>query len=230
MSGIRERARAATTAEILRLAREQLVTQGADGMSFRAIARELGMVSSAVYRYFPSRDDLLTALIIESYDHLGAAVEEADASVRRRGDFRARWRAAAHAVRDWAMTNPSEWTLLFGTPVPGYAAPADTVGPASRYTVVLVRILTDMAAAGHGHTATVPPSLRGEVATISAETRDTVRLILRGVPHEIRWGSDELSTLKAAVLERALEIASEKGGTFVIDVSAPDTLIMNRMN
>ena len=76
----------------------------------------------------------------------------------------------------------------------------------------------------------LPPSLRGEVATISAETRDTVRLILRGVPHEIRWGSDELSTLKAAVLERALEIASEKGGTFVIDVSAPDTLIMNRMN
>ncbi len=76
----------------------------------------------------------------------------------------------------------------------------------------------------------LPPSLRGDVATISAETRDTVRLILRGVPHEIRWGSDELSTLKAAVLERALEIASEKGGTFVIDVSAPDTLIMNRMN
>jgi cell division protein FtsQ len=76
----------------------------------------------------------------------------------------------------------------------------------------------------------LPPSLRGDVATISAETRDTVRLVLRGVPHEIRWGSDELSTLKAAVLERALEIASEKGGTFVIDVSAPDTLIMNRVN
>jgi cell division protein FtsQ len=49
----------------------------------------------------------------------------------------------------------------------------------------------------------LPPSLRGDVATISAETRDTVRLVLRGVPHEIRWGSDELSTLKAAVLEAA---------------------------
>lgn len=181
MSGIRERARAATTAEILRLAREQLVTQGADGMSFRAIARELGMVSSAVYRYFPSRDDLLTALIIESYDHLGAAVEDADGSVRRRGDFRARWRAAAHAVRDWAMANPSEWTLLFGTPVPGYAAPADTIGPASRYTVVLVRILTDMAAAGHRHTAAVPSSLRGDLArlrtTLASDAPDATLMV-----------------------------------------------------
>lgn len=181
MSGIRERARAATTAEILRLAREQLVTQGADGMSFRAIAREMGMVSSAVYRYFPSRDDLLTALIIESYDHLGTAVEVADAAVRRRGDFRARWRAAAHAVRDWAMANPSEWTLLFGTPVPGYAAPADTIGPASRYTVVLVRILTDMAAAGHRHTATVPPSLRGDLVrlrtTLGSDAPDATLMV-----------------------------------------------------
>ncbi len=76
----------------------------------------------------------------------------------------------------------------------------------------------------------LPPKLRSDVRSISATTRDTVQFVLRGVPHEIRWGSDEQSTLKAAVLDRALAIAKKKGGTYVIDVSAPDTLIMNRVN
>lgn len=76
----------------------------------------------------------------------------------------------------------------------------------------------------------LPASLRSDVASISASTRDSVTFVLRGVSHEIRWGSDEQSTLKAAVLGRALGIAADKGGTYVIDVSAPDTLIMNRRN
>src|SRR3954471_6047773 len=74
----RERARAELTAEITDLARGQLATVGAAGLSLRAVARELGMASSAMYRYFPSRDDLLTRLIIDGYDALGAAAEEAD--------------------------------------------------------------------------------------------------------------------------------------------------------
>src|SRR5262249_58783161 len=77
----RERARAELTREIKDEARRQLVTSGAGGLSLRAVARELGMVSSALYRYFPSRDDLLTALIIDAYDAIGAAVEEAIAAV-----------------------------------------------------------------------------------------------------------------------------------------------------
>lgn len=76
----------------------------------------------------------------------------------------------------------------------------------------------------------LPPELRADVAAISASTRDTVQFVLRGVSHEIRWGSDEQATLKAAVLSRALEIAAKNGGEYVIDVSAPDTLIMNRTN
>lgn len=76
----------------------------------------------------------------------------------------------------------------------------------------------------------LPSSLRADVAAITASTRDSVSFVLRGVSHQIRWGSDENSTLKAAVLDKALAIAKRKGGTFVIDVSAPDTLIMNRSN
>lgn len=75
----------------------------------------------------------------------------------------------------------------------------------------------------------LPDSLRADVASISASTRDSVEFDLRGVRHLIRWGSDENAALKAAVLNQALGIADEKGGTYVIDVSAPDTLIMNRV-
>jgi AcrR family transcriptional regulator len=166
VSGVRERARAATTAEILRLAREQMAAEGAAALSLRAIARDLGMVSSAIYRYFPSRDDLLTALIIDGYDRLGAAVEAADAAVRRRGDFRARFRASAHAIRTWAVEHPSEWSLLFGTPVPGYAAPSDTIVPATRYTTALTGLLADVSAAGHRHRVTVPASMRADLTRL----------------------------------------------------------------
>lgn len=74
----------------------------------------------------------------------------------------------------------------------------------------------------------LPPNLRSDVDVVNATTRDSVSFVLRGISHEIRWGSDENSTLKAAVLDRALAIAKRKGGTFLIDVSAPDTLIMNQ--
>jgi AcrR family transcriptional regulator len=147
MAGIRERVRAELTSEIKRLAREQIAEHGAASLSLRAIARDLDMASSAVYRYFDSRDRLLTALIIDCYSDLGELVEAADAACDR-DDLRGRWRATAHAIRQWALRLPNDYALIFGTPVPGYAAPQDTVGPATRYTMVLVRLLQDAEAAG----------------------------------------------------------------------------------
>src|SRR6478609_1710696 len=129
------------TAEIKRIARAHLAAEGPD-LSLRAVARELGMVSSAVYRYFESRDALLTALIIDAYDDMGEATERAEAAVRRT-DLRGRWQATCHAIRDWSRSHPAEYALLYGTPVPGYAAPQDTVGPASRTVVVMTAILRD---------------------------------------------------------------------------------------
>ncbi|HEY9521654.1 MAG TPA: helix-turn-helix domain-containing protein, partial [Thermopolyspora sp.] len=79
----RERARAELIGEIKEAAKRQMAVTGATGLSLRAVARELGMVSSAIYRYFPSRDDLLTALIIEAFDAVGEAVEGATAAVPR---------------------------------------------------------------------------------------------------------------------------------------------------
>ena len=124
----RQRARAELTREIKEAARRQLAETGAPQLSLRAVARELGLVSSALYRYFPSRDDLLTALIIDAYDSLGEAAEAAAAANGTAGP-RGGWRAVCHAVRDWARANPHEYTLIYGSPVPGYQAPRDTVGP-----------------------------------------------------------------------------------------------------
>ena len=164
MAGIRERARVELTAEIVRLARVQVEQLGAPNLSLRAIARDLGIASSAIYRYFDSRDALLTQLIIQSYDHLGDTVERADRGVKRRRDFLARWRAMTGAIRGWALANPAEYGLLFGTPVPGYAAPTDTIGPASRYTAVLIQLIIDMEAAGHRSAEKVPAPLRRDYA------------------------------------------------------------------
>jgi AcrR family transcriptional regulator len=142
MPTARERVRAELTAEITDAARRQLAEVGAAALSLRAVARDVGMVSSAVYRYFPSRDDLLTGLIIDGYDDLGAAAEAADDPAAAPAQ---RWLAVCRAVRAWALAHPHEYALLYGSPVPGYSAPVDTVAAASRVGIVLGRILGDAA-------------------------------------------------------------------------------------
>jgi AcrR family transcriptional regulator len=140
----RERTRAEITRQILDTARRHLATDGAPGLSLRAIARELGASSSAVYRYVASRDELLTMLIVAAYDALGAAAEAAEAAVAR-ADLAGRWSAVCDAVRGWALANPNEYALIYGTPVPGYIAPPTTIAPAARVSGVLLGILTDAA-------------------------------------------------------------------------------------
>jgi AcrR family transcriptional regulator len=147
MTGVRARVRAEHTEQIKAIARRHLAEEGAAALSLRAVARELGMVSSAVYRYFPSRDDLLTALIVDAFDAVGQAAEDGDAACAR-DDLPGRWLAIARAVRSWAATNPHEYALVYGSPVPGYAAPTDTVDPAARVSLVFLALLREGVAAG----------------------------------------------------------------------------------
>ncbi|MDX6278381.1 MAG: hypothetical protein QOJ72_2509 [Nocardioidaceae bacterium] len=137
----RQRAREDITAEILAAARARLAEAGPGELSLRAVARDVGMVSSAVYRYFPSRNELLTALLIAAYDDLGEAAEAADDAVTDRADHLGRWTAVCDATREWSRAHPHDYALLYGSPVPGYAAPQDTVGPATRVIVRLVDII-----------------------------------------------------------------------------------------
>ena len=133
--------------EIKAVARRQLADSGADGLSLRAVSRELEMVSSALYRYFPSRDDLLTALIVDAYRSLGEAAAEAESAVRR-PDLGGRFLATASATRRWAVEHRHEWALIFGSPIPGYAAPPDTIDPAAQIPLLLLAIAADATAAG----------------------------------------------------------------------------------
>lgn len=169
----RDIARAELTRAILASARRQLAEVGPAALSVRAVARDLGMASSATYRYFPSRDDLLTALLIESYDELGEAVEAADRSVTDRDDLAGRWRATCDAVRGWAIANTHEYALLYGSPVPGYAAPEATVRAASRVPLTLLALTHDAQQAGRSLGApalAVPPAEKAALAGIRALT------------------------------------------------------------
>jgi AcrR family transcriptional regulator len=109
---------------------------------------DAAVVSSAIYRYFPSRDALLTALIVDAYTDLGETATRAEGAAPR-DDYRARFAALAHAVRGWALENRHRYALIYGSPVPGYAAPQDTVAPASMVSLLIASVFQDAVAAGH---------------------------------------------------------------------------------
>ncbi|MER6914468.1 TetR/AcrR family transcriptional regulator [Streptomyces sp. NPDC000594] len=174
IKGARARARIEVTAAIKDEARRRLAAEGAAKLSLRAVARELGMVSSALYRYFPSRDDLLTALIVEAYEKIGTAAESALAASPPPGTADidvplVRWVAICRAVRAWALAHPHEYELIYGSPVPGYTAPQDTVVPAARVGSALLAVARDARRTG---TLSVPPlaeEVRPEAHRLTAQ-------------------------------------------------------------
>jgi AcrR family transcriptional regulator len=206
----RERARAELTREITEEARRQLAAVGAGGLSLRAVARSLGMVSSALYRYYPSREDLLTALIIDAYNAIGEAAETAIAEVGQVGDdegrSRARWLAACHAIRGWAVAHPHEYALIYGSPVPGYRAPQATIGPAARVPLALVGVLAGVA------------GVAGEV-TAGDRSADALTGAL----------ADQAAALSAALalapLETSATLATLAASAPLPPVIPPDTLV-----
>ncbi|GAB3673170.1 TetR/AcrR family transcriptional regulator [Angustibacter aerolatus] len=151
------------TARILAAARAQLGSVGPQQLSLRGVARDVGLVSSAVYRYFGSRDELLTALIVEAYDALGDATQAAEVALGRAGRvgtgrYRRRWHAICEGARTWAVAHPHEYALLYGTPVPGYAAPQATVGPGVRVGLQLLQVVHEAAEQGALRRDAVPPA------------------------------------------------------------------------
>jgi AcrR family transcriptional regulator len=168
----RERVREEMTGEILAVARQHLARQGAAAISLRSVARDLGMAPSALYRYFDGRDALLSALILAAYESLAeraeAAAEEAHAHAVTDAE---RWLVVPRAVRAWALDRPHEWGLIFGTPVPGYQAPEDTVQPYARIAAAMLRPVIDAKAAGRLRVEVPGPAvsdqLRAAVAPVS---------------------------------------------------------------
>ncbi|MDR6416516.1 TetR-like C-terminal domain-containing protein [Pseudarthrobacter sulfonivorans] len=168
----RERARAQTIADIVRLGREHLAAHGAAALSLRAVARDLGVVSSAVYRYVANRDELLTLLLVDAYNDLGDAVDAA-VNAEAEHDFAGRFGALGLAVRGWALREPARYGLLFGSPVPGYRAPASqTEAPGTRVIYSLVGILDAAYRAGE---LTAPPARAAVVPSALAADLEAIR-------------------------------------------------------
>lgn len=175
--------RAELTREILDAAHEELAAGGAAGLSLRAVARRLEMVPSALYRYFPSRDALLTALIVDAYEAVGAAAATAAATVGPASGGPAAlecWVAVARGVRDWGHSHPHEWALVYGSPVPGYHAPRDTVAAALIVTGVVIDIFTAAVPAGAPPPAWLPPAPAGLAEVVGPMEAD----LLPGYPPE----------------------------------------------
>src|SRR5699024_8423755 len=182
--GPRALARERTMARIVELGNAQLVEQGVAGLSVREIARGLGMVSSAIYRYVSSRDELLTLLIVDAFAELADAVDAAvDAAAETAAETagegpRARFLALGDAMCAWAISHPERWALLYGTPVRDYSAPAATTN-ADGTRVILPVLCTAAGAAGRG---------RGPAAATGAEPAPEVTALLQ--EHQEEFGID----------------------------------------
>ncbi|MEU9122431.1 TetR-like C-terminal domain-containing protein [Streptomyces sp. NPDC048506] len=130
------------TVDLKATARQLLGKLGAQGLTLDAVAAGSGLAVAEVEAVFPHRDDLLTALVIDAYNTSGAAMEQADqAAGDAGGSAGARLLAVTRALRQWSFANPAEFTLIYGSPVPDYHAPQDTVPPASRTPAVLAGIV-----------------------------------------------------------------------------------------
>ncbi|WP_067846073.1 TetR/AcrR family transcriptional regulator [Nocardia lijiangensis] len=138
-TGSRERYRAQVREEIKQHAWEQIATAGVSALSLNAIAKHVGMSGPALYRYFASRDELITELIRDAYRSLADAVRGAL-------DSGADVAGLAYTVREWALADPQRYFLIYGTPVPGYHAPDDTTAVSSEIMSVLIEAFSALPA------------------------------------------------------------------------------------
>jgi len=125
---------------IKKVALKQMAINGSASLSLRAIARDLKITAPAIYNYFPSRDDLVTALIVDAYQSL--AIELAESLVNDEESHSKRVMASAHAYRDWALAHAEQYSLIFGAPIPNYHAPAEITDPAAAESMaVLINVI-----------------------------------------------------------------------------------------
>jgi AcrR family transcriptional regulator len=141
---------------IKEIAWKQLAEFGAPALSLRAIARELKITAPAIYNYFPDRDALVTALIIDAFTSFGDWQLEARDSVPEE-DPKGRMEAIGLAYRDWAHAFPQRYQLIFGTPIPGYKGPIERIFPSSaRSLSALVSVIEGLRVLGKLNIDTFP--------------------------------------------------------------------------
>ncbi|NIZ90082.1 TetR/AcrR family transcriptional regulator [Kineococcus rubinsiae] len=182
----RSEQRAATLAEIKAAAWADMARSGTTGLSLRGVAREMGMAVSALYRYFPSRDDLLTTLVVDCFDALTARLRTALDEVPAGADAVEAYLHVGRAYRDWALADPLQYRLAFGNPVDGYTGTDATTAAAQRSSGVLLEVM-----------ARAVDADRVDTATVDALLTDPLRAALEG------WSAALPRPLPAAALGAA---------------------------
>lgn len=145
---VNEAEREATSQAIKTTARQLMAEKGTAGLSLRAIAREMGMTAPALYHYFANMDALITALIVDAFNALADALEDARDATADQSPAQQMW-AATMAYRQYALDYPTDFQLIYGSPIPGYDAPGDVTIPASSRTLfVFAGLIQAMVEAG----------------------------------------------------------------------------------
>ena len=220
----RQQRRTATLADIKAAALRQLRDVGPAALSLRAVAAELEMSAGALYRYYDGRDGLLTELITDGFADLAAALTR----VRDQhdgDDIADALFAVSMAYRRWAMQHPHEFALLYGTPIPDYAAPVD--GPTSMASrsvgQVFIPLLIDGWRAGRlrvledvdgaatlyplvaPYAASIEPNIPPEVATtiLACWTRIHGPVILEVFGH-LHWLAKDAEPVYASMIRGVL--------------------------
>lgn len=197
----RERQREATSAEIRDTARQHMRTMSPDQLSLRAIARDMGLTAPALYRYYDSRDALITALIVDAYTGLVDEIERARDAVPA-DDLAGRLLAASRAWRGWALSHPHEFALVFGVPIPGYAAPED--GPTHKAGMRFGQVFLEMIVQAYA---------RGGMSLLAEEQ------LTPALRERYRWFADEVGVdVPQAVLQRFFSCWARLHGAISLEV------------
>lgn len=210
--------REATLQEIIRTAWTQVTERGPAALSLRGIARSMGLTAPALYRYFPGRDELVTAMILASFETLGDALA---ASIDRMSgeDHARRYLAVGLAYRGWALANPERFALMFGAPIPAdHASPTGMLPAAARAMGVLMAVLQAAWQAGRLQRPPIlGPSLSGQMRAWkeahAADAHPTVLYLTL-----VCWARlHGLTTL-------------ELHGHFPPEVTSPDEIFLNELH
>jgi AcrR family transcriptional regulator len=196
----RERLHDATREEIKSIARQHMAEQGAAAISLRAIAREMGLSAPALYRYYNSRDELITALIVDAYNAIADAVEAASRKPAP-DDYGQRAYVALMTYREWALAHPADYMLILGNPIPGYHAPEGVTTPAAQRTI---RVFLDL----------MQHAWREGRLNVPAEYVDILPRFLPLISDEQRYGT----TIPHPLLEMVLSVWGQMHGLISLEL------------
>jgi AcrR family transcriptional regulator len=222
MTTRRERYRAETLDEIKAHALDQLAAGGPSALSLNAIAKRMGVSGPALYRYFASRDDLVTALIVDAYGDLADALEDAHTAAARKAP-EGRFAAVADAYRAFAHAHPQRYALVFSVHPPGYVEPGAIATASHRAMVVLLTALGDVAAGHDGRddeprtaldrqlvawararpgTPEVPPRVLELGVLTWTRLHGVLSLELLGIPADMGLDAEKLYAREVALITR----------------------------